>query len=46
MGETRSGGRTLASEDMHALHRLLRGNHAFVARTRLEVSHAVNAVVA
>ncbi len=43
MGETRSVGRPLVSEDMHALHKLLRRNHAFVARTHFGFLRAVNA---
>ena len=41
--QAREYAEALASEDMGELHRLLRRNCAFIARTRLEISRAVDA---
>ncbi len=41
--QAREYAEALASEDMRELHRLLRHNQTFIARTRVEFSRAVNA---
>ena len=41
--QAREYAEALASEDMRELHRLLRYNRTFIARTRREFSRAVNA---
>ncbi len=41
--QAREYAEALASEDMRALHRLLRHNQTFIARTRVEFSRAVDA---